>query len=550
MAIGDKKSVVMESDLAVPGVVATLNDKGKIPKDLLPDFSIEQVTGLKETLGKKQDTLTFDAEPAKDSANPVKSGGVYDALAQKQSTFTGLPGQLIGIGDDGAAKATVYPSNKNLFDNWYLIGGGSQQGGGQFPINRRGNVEYIGSNVHLIDRWIQSASNRPNFRGVVEPDGFRMDTTNLSSKCWFGQRFNKSSFPPGIYTLSILFDDILVSETFSLPTEGVDGKPINGVGISVSEPIEGVLQFGCFVNGYQSVLLKAVKLERGDQQTLAHQENGQWVLNEVPNYAEQYAICSQYSLATGEFVGSQHSNPNLLDNWHFIGGQFPINQRVQAEYEGAGAYFIDRWRMNTNGGKWNNDTKTLTFNGESASGMSQYVDKDQFLPYLQGKALTLSLLASSNDSISLRVTERTSGRELVAKKKQFSGEDLFSVTFTVSDNITKDIIVSIQSSIAGSAVLKAVKLELGPVQTLAHKEGDTWVLNDPPPNYALELAKCQRYYQIFPSVETIPGGVAPTGDAPIKKETFRPVMRSDITMSKFGTIDINGGTFYYADANL
>lgn len=44
-----------------------------------------------------------------------------------------------------------------------------------------------------------------------------------------------------------------------------------------------------------------------------------------------------------------------------------------------------------------------------------------------------------------------------------------------------------------SLSLVAAKLELGPIQTLAHKEGDTWVLNDPPPNYALELAKCQRY---------------------------------------------------------
>lgn len=40
----------------------------------------------------------------------------------------------------------------------------------------------------------------------------------------------------------------------------------------------------------------------------------------------------------------------------------------------------------------------------------------------------------------------------------------------------------------------AAKLELGPNQTLAHKEGDVWVLNDPPPNKALELAKCQRYF--------------------------------------------------------
>ena len=43
--------------------------------------------------------------------------------------------------------------------------------------------------------------------------------------------------------------------------------------------------------------------------------------------------------------------------------------------------------------------------------------------------------------------------------------------------------------------IKAMKLELGPVQTLAHKEGDNWVLNDPPPNKALELAKCQKYQQ-------------------------------------------------------
>lgn len=46
-----------------------------------------------------------------------------------------------------------------------------------------------------------------------------------------------------------------------------------------------------------------------------------------------------------------------------------------------------------------------------------------------------------------------------------------------------------------SASIVAVKLELGSEQTLAHKEGDTWVLNDPPPDPALELEKCQRYFE-------------------------------------------------------
>ena len=44
-----------------------------------------------------------------------------------------------------------------------------------------------------------------------------------------------------------------------------------------------------------SVKLKAAKLELGTTQTLAHQdENGNWVLNEIPDYGEQLARCQRY----------------------------------------------------------------------------------------------------------------------------------------------------------------------------------------------------------------------------------------------------------------
>lgn len=39
-------------------------------------------------LNTKQDTLTFDNKPTNGSANPVKSGGIYSALAKKQDTLT------------------------------------------------------------------------------------------------------------------------------------------------------------------------------------------------------------------------------------------------------------------------------------------------------------------------------------------------------------------------------------------------------------------------------------------------------------------------------
>ena len=55
-----------------------------------------------------------------------------------------------------------------------------------------------------------------------------------------------------------------------------------------------------------------------------------------------------------------------------------------------------------------------------------------------------------------------------------------------------------QAWIMEGETLLAAKLELGPVQTLAHQDASgNWVLNDPPPNKALELLKCQRYFCKF-----------------------------------------------------
>lgn len=43
-------------------------------------------------------------------------------------------------------------------------------------------------------------------------------------------------------------------------------------------------------------------------------------------------------------------------------------------------------------------------------------------------------------------------------------------------------------------LIRAAKLELGDTQTLGKQEDGQWVLNDPPPDKALELLKCQRWY--------------------------------------------------------
>ena len=90
----------------------------------------------------------------------------------------------------------------------------------------------------------------------------------------------------------------------------------------------------------------------------------------------------------------------------------------------------------------------------------------------------------------------------------------------------------------GGGLVTAVKCEYGSQQTLARQDAaGNWVLNDPPPDKALELLKGQRYYQVFSREDLRPD----------KAVDFRPPMRIDPALS---TIQINGVTYYTADANL
>lgn len=49
------------------------------------------------------------------------------------------------------------------------------------------------------------------------------------------------------------------------------------------------------------IKLHAVGLELGSQQTLAHQEYGEWVLNEIPKFGDQLAECQRYCVAFNKY---------------------------------------------------------------------------------------------------------------------------------------------------------------------------------------------------------------------------------------------------------
>ena len=86
------------------------------------------------------------------------------------------------------------------------------------------------------------------------------------------------------------------------------------------------------VNGAQfyfdtsSRTLLAAKLELGDTQTLAHKENGVWVLNEIPDYGEQLARCQRCAIE--ENYHTTVGQLNYDGDKYYISVQFPCEMRT------------------------------------------------------------------------------------------------------------------------------------------------------------------------------------------------------------------------------
>ena len=180
------------------------------------------------------------------------------------------------------------------------------------------------------------------------------------------------------------------------------------------------------------------------------------------------------------------SNPNLLDNWYFGN---PVNQRGQTSYSADWAYTIDRWQVSQN--------TTLTVNNGSVSSTGDYWYEplEEIVDALRGRTVTISLLFASGElEFATGVVPTTWGSwDNIALSGHVVlkgiGEDSKRLWFMVND-IAENIL--------------AAKLELGPTQTLAHREGDRWVLNEIP-DYGEQLRRCQRYFVYFTKFTGVSG---------------------------------------------
>lgn len=433
--------------------------------------------------------IDVDEAPAEGSENPVSSGGTFAALAAKQDALTGRPGQVVGFGADGAAEAVQGWSGPNLGINCDF----------RCPVNRNGRDEYTAAGM-TIDRWSLSMSGPGISLRVLPEGGVSLDKTQGGV---FGRLSQRLDNPSGLSGQTVTVSILAKGNTtpYLLLFLNGEGSGAGLINIPLTDEyslysVTKTLRSGDITRvdaavGYQtatpagSSALLGMKVEMGSHQTLAHQDgDGNWMLNDPPDYALQYALCSLYSPITGEWIGSRHSNPNLLDNWYFAD---PINQRGQAEYDSAG-YTIDRWALKA-GVSIKLLAGDIEFSAPNSGDWNQILDGGFDL--IKGKTFTISYLTMDNVLVFGSGTVPSNAPS--ATTLYLSASEEVRCAFGYS-TVHKHPFVSFAAGSKTSAKIVAVKLELGPVQTLAHQDKDgNWVLNDPPPNKALELAKCQRY---------------------------------------------------------
>lgn len=283
---------------------------------------------------------------------------------------------VVGIGDKSKALSNafilcktdmtddtgvpVYGQGRNLLDNAYFIGGGSQLGNSVFPINSRAQTIYSGNAGYAIDRWyIRNTGNTGNPSLTLLSDGVRLSFSGTSYQ-GMNQAVNGFRVLSGAtVTLSALLTENTTSTAHNVVlglwnstsvaanNTTVSYIYINGEGTGLfslttalpSTWTNDYLIAGIFTSDpYGAVKIMAMKLEIGDRSTLAHKENGVWVLNDVPNYEDEVSRC----------LSSTAYSADTYAYWQPLGGK--LNSRGEPYirmFSGNGEMY--QWALSSTG---------------------------------------------------------------------------------------------------------------------------------------------------------------------------------------------------------
>lgn len=156
---------------------------------------------------------------------------------------------------------------------------------------------------YVLDRW--RVEN--NIVVTFESDGVSLENVgNLAGQ--YKQELPHDFFPEGtLLCISAIVKSVSGdARLFLSQSSSPFGHPVDF--ISLLQPglysgfgnlLSGNHKFSIYLGAGAKIKLAAAKLELGQTQTLAHQENGVWVFNEMPEEGEQLRRCLRYDYILG-----------------------------------------------------------------------------------------------------------------------------------------------------------------------------------------------------------------------------------------------------------
>lgn len=195
-------------------------------------------------------------------------------------------GQIKGpIASDGNDNFISTGSNRNLLDNAYFVGGGSQLGDGVFPINQRGQTVYTSDGTG-IDRWKQYAATV-----TLASDGVTVTPSAYSNN--FLQMMNPAKWNALVgKTVTLSIEVLAVTGTITVAGYNTGIGTITSTGIAAftftmpSGIADGNKFFGIAGQSGSSIKFSRWKLEEGTVSTLAN--------DPPPDFGEELRKCQRY----------------------------------------------------------------------------------------------------------------------------------------------------------------------------------------------------------------------------------------------------------------
>ena len=183
--------------------------------------------------------------------------------------------------------------------------------GSQYYVKAADVVRGYAGNGYTVDRWITDS------KPITIGNGILLDAVSF-----FYQKLEQSTMD-ALHGKLITFSALTTSNGFLTGSWVVDNA--NQSDTRIAENSEIILfrspwtgnGWGIYAKTATHIL--AAKLELGPTQTLAHQEAGQWVLNEVPEYGGQLRRCLRHDYIIGDntdacpiCVGTAYSSDGVV----------------------------------------------------------------------------------------------------------------------------------------------------------------------------------------------------------------------------------------------